>query len=148
MRSSSKVYFFFDNTNPYLPNRSALKKFIGRIFKSEGFQLQSLNYVFCTDKRLLEINQEYLGHDFFTDIISFDLSEGSEVQGEIYISVDRVRENAQSIGIPITTELRRVLFHGALHLCGYKDKSKKETSIMRAAEDRLLKLFSRGTVGK
>lgn len=144
--SKSKVCLFFDGTRPYLPGRSALKKFIEKIFKSEGIRLLSLNYVFCTDKRLLEINREYLGHDFYTDIISFDLSDEPGVIGEIYISVPRVKENAQKLGIPAITELHRVIFHGALHLCGYKDKSRSDILSMRTTEDKYLKLFSRGTV--
>jgi rRNA maturation RNase YbeY len=143
--SKSKVCFFFEGTRSYLPQRAVLKKFIEKIFKSEGVSLLSLNYIFCTDKRLLEINREYLGHDFYTDIISFELSEGPGVMGEIYISVPRVKDNAQTIGIPAITELKRVMFHGALHLCGYKDKARAEILEMRKAEDRYLELFSRGT---
>jgi probable rRNA maturation factor len=137
--SISKVCFFFDSVRFSLSNRIVLKKFIERLFTREKQKLASLNYIFCSDKRLLEINREYLGHDYYTDIISFDLSEsGSGIRGEIYISIDRVRNNAQSLGITFSSELRRVIFHGALHLCGYKDKSPREMEEMRSKEEEYL----------
>jgi probable rRNA maturation factor len=136
MGSKSKVYFFFDNTRISLNNRSALKKFIEFTFKTEKKKLGSLNYIFCSDKRLLEINQQYLAHDYFTDIITFDLSENeSEIKGEIYISVDRVRNNAKIERDLLSNEFLRVIFHGVLHLCGYGDKKKAEKALMREKED-------------
>ena len=137
MGSKSKVYFFFDNTRVSLNNRAELKKFIEFMFRKEKKLLAGLNYVFCSDKRLLEINQQYLAHDYYTDIITFDLSEkGSEIiSGEIYISVDRVRNNAKTAGYLISVELLRVIFHGVLHLCGYGDKKRGEKAIMREKED-------------
>lgn len=133
------VHFFFNDTTISLTNRTGLKLFIASIFKSEGRQLQNLNYVFCSDEYLLEINRSSLNHDYYTDIITFDLSSVKGViEGEIYISVDRVRDNAQSLAVTIQEELHRVIFHGALHLCGYKDKSSKDSKAMRAAEDKYL----------
>lgn len=133
--AASTIRFFFE-TPVTLTKRTSLKKFIEEIFKKEGRGLESLNYVFCSDKRLLEINKQYLRHDFYTDIITFELSAPKQpVQGEIYISVDRVKENAQKLGQPIAKELKRVIFHGALHLCGYKDKSAREEAVMRERED-------------
>ena len=139
---ASKIKFFYDGVNPGLKERTRLKQFIEKGIRKEGGKLQSLNYIFCTDERLLEINKEYLGHHDLTDIISFNLSNHpGTIEGEIYISVDRVRENARLFKVPVYTEMLRVLFHGALHLCGYRDKSPNEQKKMRAAEDRWLKLF-------
>lgn len=140
--SQSKVCFFFDGVSPNLQNRADLKKFIESLFKKEGKKLGSLNYIFCTDKRLLDINRQYLNHDYYTDIITFDLSDhGTQIIGEVYISLDRVRDNARKEGVSIKSELHRVIFHGALHLCGYGDKSKTQTAVMRAREDFFLNLF-------
>jgi len=136
--SKSKVCFFF-KTNISLQHRTKLKKFIEAIFKKEKIKLQSLNYIFCTDKELLEINRQYLNHDYYTDIITFELSgKKNQAEGEVYISLDRVRDNAHMLGVPLYKELHRVIFHGALHLCRYKDKSKEEKEEMREKEEFLL----------
>jgi len=125
-----------------LKDRTRLKKFIGKMVKKEGRQLAKLQYIFCTDAYLLGINQEYLQHDFFTDIITFDLSEkGQALNAEIYISVERVRENAVNYSSTFKKELHRVIFHGALHLCGYKDKKPKDAQLMRQMEDKWLALY-------
>ena len=133
--SKSKVYFFFQEVKFTLSKRNLLKEYIRQIFKREGKTLASINYVFCTDPALLEINRQFLHHDFYTDIITFDLSESEAIQAEIYISVDRVKENALKLGVSFKAELHRVVFHGVLHLCGYKDKNKKERAKMRSQED-------------
>jgi probable rRNA maturation factor len=131
----SDIRFFYE-LNVNLKNRSELKRFIEALFKSEKTSLKSLNYIFCSDKRLLSINNQYLRHNFYTDIITFGLSgEGEPTEGEIYISIDRVKENAIDHKETFTKELHRVIFHGALHLCGYGDKTKLEKNIMRAKED-------------
>jgi rRNA maturation RNase YbeY len=133
------VQFFFINKNISLVNRTALKLYIGRIFKNEHKKLINLTYIFCSDKYLLEINKTHLKHDFYTDIITFDLSETRDlIIGEIYISTDRVRDNASQLGTTLREELHRVIFHGALHLCGYKDKTMEEEKDMRKAENELL----------
>jgi len=135
------IKFFFPKRTS-LGDRSRLKSFIGKIFRMEGKALDGLNYVFCSDMELLKINREFLKHDNFTDIISFDFSDpGDAVRGEIYISVDRVRENAQKLGISLKSELHRVIFHGALHLCGYRDKTKAEKAEMRRVEDLYLSKY-------
>jgi len=104
--------------------------------------LGSINYIFCTDAKLLQINREYLGHNYFTDIITFDLSdEVNRVAAEVYISLDRVKENAANQKVPFSKELHRVMFHGALHLCGYRDKTLSEKKRIRAAEDFYLNRF-------
>ncbi len=124
--------------------KTQLKAFIESIFKKEKKQLAGLRYVFCSDDMLLDINRNFLQHDYFTDIISFGLSEiGEPIEGEIYISIDRVRDNAQLLGQTYKEEMLRVLFHGALHLCGYKDKTKSEIITMRAKEDQYLQLYAK-----
>ena len=135
MPTASKVCFFFETKGFSLENRRELKACIETIFKKEKKSLESLNYIFCTDERLLEINRQYLQHDYYTDIITFDLSAGPSTIGEIYISIDRVKDNAQTLGTSIKSELHRVIFHGALHLCGYGDKKKDEVVLMRRRED-------------
>jgi probable rRNA maturation factor len=135
MPSKSKVCFFFQGVKITLTNRNKLKRYILSIFKNEGKKIASLNYIFSTDKTLLEINRQFLLHDFYTDIITFDLSESKNIQAEIYISVDRVKENAFQLGVSFKSELHRVIFHGVLHLCGYKDKKAAEKVKMRNKEE-------------
>jgi probable rRNA maturation factor len=119
-----------------------VKEVIRDMFKKERTPLKQLQYIFCSDEYLLEINRQYLQHNYYTDIITFDLSEnGAAVTGEIYISIDRVKENARDFKAPFKHELLRVIFHGALHLCGYKDKTEKEQAIMRKAEDKYLHYY-------
>lgn len=127
-----------------LPNRRGLKTFIATLIKREGHQLEGINYVFCSDAFLLDINQRFLQHDYYTDIITFGLSEpGMPIEAEIYISVDRVKDNAKREGSTFRTEMLRVILHGALHLCGYKDKSSKQVKEMRGKEDEYLSLYTR-----
>lgn len=135
------VTFFFADIKATIPNRTNLKEFISTIFKKERKKANSLNYIFCSDAYLLNINRQFLNHDFYTDIITFDLSNSSEIEGEIYISIDRVKDNAKQHGNTFKEEFHRVIFHGVLHLCGYKDKSAKEEKLMREMEDKYLKLY-------
>jgi probable rRNA maturation factor len=121
-----------------------LKRFIESIFLKEKKKLAGINYVFCTDAMLLEINQNFLQHDYYTDIITFGLSEKNQpIEAEIYISIDRVKENASNLSIAYQQEMLRVLFHGALHLCGYKDKSKADIKLMRGKEDFYIGLYNK-----
>jgi probable rRNA maturation factor len=136
------LQFFFLENSIALKNRGKLKDFIKGLFESEKQNLHRINYIFCSDEHLLSINKEFLKHDFYTDIITFDLSESTnKIDGEIYISLDRVRDNAQKFDTTINKELHRVIFHGALHLCGYKDKTSKEEAEMRKAENKYLDLY-------
>lgn len=129
-----------------LRDRNRLKKFLATLFKKEGKTLGEMQYIFCSDDYLLEINRQYLKHDFYTDIITFDLSEkGQPINAEIYISVDRVRENAVEFGSSLKKEMQRVIFHGALHLCGYKDKTAFQKKQMRKKEEQYLIGFKRST---
>ena len=134
--------FFFLEQNISLTRRGTLKEFIENLFVKEKKKLIELTYIFCSDEYLLQINRTHLKHDYYTDIITFDLSESPKATiGEIYISIERVRENAAKLGVSIKEELHRVIFHGALHLCGYKDKTKSEEIKMRQAEERYLSAY-------
>ncbi|HMG83933.1 MAG TPA: rRNA maturation RNase YbeY [Ferruginibacter sp.] len=136
------IRFFFTDQSIALTDRTRLKTFIQSIFKREKRSASSLTYVFCSDEYLLDINKQFLQHDYYTDIITFDLSANKAItEGEIYISIDRVRDNAKQLGISIKSELHRVIFHGVLHLCGYKDKTPKDEKIMRSVEEKYLKLY-------
>ncbi len=128
--------FHFQSKSFGLPNKNALKRYLEFIFNSENKVLRELNIVFCLDEYLLKINSEYLNHDFYTDIITFDLSSDvKEIIGEIYISTERVKENAHFLKIPFLNELHRVMFHGVLHLCGYLDHNKKDRKLIRLKEN-------------
>ena len=144
MPSATKpaIYFFFE-TPVTLRDRTGIKKLIASVFRKEGVKLGSLNYIFCTDKRLLKINQDFLKHDYYTDIITFELSpKGLPIEGEIYISIDRVKENAITEETSFKQELLRVILHGALHLCGYKDKTAAQVTLIRQKEEFYLSNFS------
>ncbi len=137
------VHFFDVDKKVTLRNRICLKAFLVSLLKKEGVnETERLTYIFCSDNYLLHINRQFLEHDFYTDIITFNLSSNTEkLHGEIYISVDRVKDNAHSLGVSFKKELHRVIFHGALHLCGYKDKSKAQKVLMRKREDENLKTY-------
>ncbi|PSL35531.1 rRNA maturation RNase YbeY [Chitinophaga ginsengisoli] len=125
-----------------LKNKTRLKTFIKDLFVREGQGLKNLQYVFCSDEYLLEINQEFLKHDTLTDIVTFELGDEPDItEGEIYISIDRVKDNALKFKVSEEHELHRVIFHGALHLCGFKDKSKEQSALMREKENEYLKLY-------
>lgn len=141
MGASSSVHFFFEKKGFTLTDRTALKTFIVKLFRKEKKALASLNYIFVSDERLLEINKQFLQHDYYTDIITFDLSEDEATTAEIYISIDRVTDNAIMQETSFRSELHRVIFHGALHLCGYGDKKKGEKEIMRSKEDYYLNQY-------
>ncbi|MEP6711632.1 MAG: rRNA maturation RNase YbeY [Ferruginibacter sp.] len=141
-----EISFHFQKTAT-LEQRKKLKLFITSIFKSEKKTVSNLSFVFCSDAYLLEINRNFLQHNFFTDIITFDLSQKNqkEIVGEIYISVDRVRENAITFQTKIQQELQRVMFHGVLHLIGYADKSKPQKAKMTQRENLYLKKYAVST---
>ncbi|HTN07242.1 rRNA maturation RNase YbeY [Agriterribacter sp.] len=135
------INFYFPYRQFGLKRRKELKLFIRSTFKAEKKNLASLQYIFCADDYLLDINRQYLQHDYYTDIITFNLGTEKKIEGEIYISVERVKENTQLMQTSFTEELHRVIFHGVLHLCGHKDKLKNEKQDMRRKEDRLLQLY-------
>ena len=133
-----QISFYFHKTAFSLRNRRKLKHFIAEIFRAKKKSLGGLTYVFSTDRDVLKINRQYLNHDFYTDVITFNLSNGRHIQGEVYLSVDRIKENAKKFNVSFTEELHRVIFHAVLHLCGYSDKSNSEKASMRKQENEFL----------
>jgi rRNA maturation RNase YbeY len=120
-------------------NSEALKKWISGIIKSEGYTLSNLNFIFCTDAYLRKLNKEYLNHDYNTDVVTFDNSvSGKNVDGDIFISIERVKANAKTFDVLFKDELHRVMIHGVLHLLGYSDKNKRDTSVMKKMEEKAL----------
>ena len=130
---------YLDVSSTAFKNKKRLKAQLVSLFKKEGALVERIDYIFCTDAYLLGINKQFLKHNFYTDIITFNLAnKKAPIQGEIYISMDRVKENAQTHQTTYKEELHRVIFHGALHLCGYKDKLPSHVKKMRKAEDSYL----------
>lgn len=139
------IQFTSHEVKDYLKEKRKLKSFLVDLFAAEGQGLKSLHFVFCSDAYLLEINKQFLQHDTYTDIVTFEMSEDPAVtEGEIYISIERVLENAEKFKVSIAQEQHRVIFHGALHLCGFKDKSKKDAALMRSKEDEYLEKYFGG----
>ena len=134
------VTFNYEN-DFVIENEVSYQEWISRIIESEGFEEGEINYIFCDDEYLLNINNQYLKHDTYTDIISFDYCVGNLLQGDIFVSTQRVAENALNFKVSFDNELKRVLSHGILHYCGYKDKSKEEADVMRQKEDEKIALF-------
>ena len=124
-----------------LENEAQYEDWISRIIESEGFNEGEINYIFCDDEYLHKINVEYLDHDTLTDIISFDYSVGNVLQGDIFVSVERVKDNANDFNVSFEEELKRVLSHGVLHYCGYKDKSPEDEALMRSKEEEKMQMF-------
>lgn len=124
-----------------LKNQSNLKEWIENVITGEGFDVGEISYVFCDDDFLLQLNVEFLAHNTLTDILSFDYRVGKQINGEIYISVERVADNANDFNSSFENELHRVMIHGILHFCGYKDKTDAEESNMRKKEDECLALL-------
>jgi rRNA maturation RNase YbeY len=138
---SGKITFNDVDLKTSFKARTKIKEWVNRAIRKEGYRLGELSYNFCSDEHLLQINIEHLQHDFYTDIITFELNENKTIVGDVYISIDRVKDNAQQNNKTYSNELMRVIIHGALHLCGYKDKTKKEAALMREKEDYYLSLL-------
>jgi probable rRNA maturation factor len=132
--------FFEDVEIPELKPEFFVSWFL-RVVQNENKELGDVNLIFCSDEYLLSINQEHLNHDYYTDIITFDYSIENTVSGDLFISYDRVKDNAETLKTDTQTELYRVCVHGLLHLCGYKDKSEEDEAIMRSKEDEALRLI-------
>ena len=124
-----------------LPNEAEISSWLSKVILSENKKEGDINYIFCDDDYLLEINQQYLDHDTLTDIISFDYCVGNELHGDIFVSIERVRENAVDFGVKFEEEILRVMGHGILHYCGYKDKTEQDELIMRQKENEKIQLF-------
>ena len=135
-----EIHFFTEEINFSLHNPAKIKKWIKAVIKAENHSLESLNYIFCCDEYLLVKNIEYLNHNTYTDIITFDNSEGDALEADIFISIERVKENADNLNISFKDELDRVLIHGVLHLLGYGDKGTTQKKLMREKEDSYLSL--------
>lgn len=134
------ISFNYEN-NFKLPNEAKISTWISSVISQENCVEEEINYVFCDDEYLHKLNVEFLNHDTLTDIISFDYSVGKNLQGDIFISTERVEDNAKDFNVSFETELQRVLVHGILHYCGYKDKSDNEAKLMREKENFYLNLL-------
>lgn len=132
------IHFFYENTEEKIQEN--LKIWIEKIIISEGKKPGEINYIFCDDEYLLKINQDFLDHDYYTDIITFDNVRGKTISGEIFVSLQRIKDNASLISKNYEEEKKRVIAHGVLHLCGYKDKTDEQQKEMRAKEDHYLSL--------
>ncbi|MFN8417202.1 MAG: rRNA maturation RNase YbeY [Cytophagaceae bacterium] len=142
MAKDSSILFFHEDTTFQLKDRTIVRTWLKKVAKKEGFSIVGLNYIFCSDEYLLQINKDFLDHDYYTDIITFDQSEvKGKIEGDIFISIDRVKDNAKTEGSTFKQELHRVLAHGVLHLTGYKDKTPKDAKKMRVKEEEALKLL-------
>ena len=122
-------------TDFFLKSEKTISNWISNVIYSEEYKLEEINYVFCNDDYLHKLNVEFLNHDTLTDIISFDYTVGKIIQGDIFISIERVRDNSKNFKVPFIEELHRVLVHGVLHYCGYKDKENSDTMVMRDKEN-------------
>jgi len=140
--TSPGIYFFSEEIDFELKEPQLFTNWINKVITNEGCILVCINYIFCSDSYLLKINRKYLKHNFFTDIISFDQSsEANQIEGDIFISIDRVRENATELTIAFNKELALAIIHGVLHLIGYNDKNPKEIEEMRKKEEACLSLL-------
>jgi rRNA maturation RNase YbeY len=136
----SNINFFSEDIDFPLESESAIKEWVIQSVEKENCHPGDINFIFTSDKYLLQINKDHLNHDYFTDIITFDYRIEDTISGDLFISIDRVKENSTQISTPFTEELHRVLIHGILHIIGYNDKSPEEESIIRTKEDFYLSL--------
>lgn len=135
------IYFNVEDVDLKIKGKIILRKWIKQVVESYGLKAGELSYIFCNDDKILEVNRQFLQHDYYTDIITFDYDEDGVVSGDMYISVDTVRTNAEQYAPSFERELHRVIIHGVLHLCGLKDKSPEDEKKMRAAEEQALSLL-------
>lgn len=135
------ILFYHEDVKPLKLERRKIKNWISSVITSENKKAGSINFIFCSDEYLLKVNKQYLDHDYYTDIITFDYVEGKLISGDIFISVDRVTDNATKFRVSFDQELRRILVHGVLHLLGYPDKEPAQKTVMTAKEDQYLATF-------
>ena len=133
------ISFNFIETKDVVSQKNKVKSWIKSVAEKRGFKVGEISYIFCSDDYLLDINKTYLKHDFYTYIITFDYTDAKKISGDLYISIDRVRDNAQELNLGFEQELHRVIIHGVLHLLGLKDKTEEEAKEMRKAEEECLK---------
>ena len=136
------VQFFNESVPMPAFDKMKVKRFIPQLADKYGKRVGDVNYNFCSDERILEVNKQYLQHDYYTDIITFDYTEGNRIAGDIFVSVETVKSNAEEYGIPFIEELHRILFHGVLHLCGVNDQTPEERQHMVDCENSALKDFA------
>lgn len=141
MSAEQEQINFFSETDFNLQDEDTYRQWLERVIESETKSIEEINFIFCNDDYLHKINLQYLDHDTYTDIISFDNSVDNQLAGDIFISVDRVKENAQEFNVDFEEELKRVLVHGILHFCGYKDKNESQSELMRQKEDEKISMF-------
>ncbi len=136
------IIFFNEDINFKFQGKNVIKAWLKKVADKEGFKVKNLNYIFCSDEYLHKINVEYLEHDTYTDIITFDNSEEDDViEGDIFVSIERVKENSQTLNTVFDDELKRVIVHGLLHLCGYDDHSVEDKAEMRRLESEYISIF-------
>jgi len=136
------IQYFFEDIDFKIDNSNKISSWISKVISTEKYNLTSINYIFCSDEHLFKVNKEYLNHDYYTDIITFNNAEDdSQIEGDLFISIDRVTENAKTNGELFEKELNRVMIHGVLHLLGYNDKTKEEQIVMREKENAYLSLL-------
>jgi len=135
------IHFTADNIEMPALNERQINRWIRAVAAKYGFSVGQINYIFCSDERELEVNRQFLGHDYYTDIITFDYSTASTLNGDIFISLDTVRSNAEQLSIPFEAELNRILIHGILHLTGQGDKTPESKAVMTAKENKALALL-------
>jgi rRNA maturation RNase YbeY len=138
----AQIQFFCEQISFTVSNPRKTSSWIKNTIKKEKASLNGINYIFCSDEYLRELNVQYLNHNTYTDIITFNYGNSKTIEGDIYISIDRIKENAEKYGVDFNSELRRVIIHGVLHLIGYNDKSKADKALMRKKEDTYLSLWS------
>lgn len=140
----SAVHYYTDDTRYRLPDKRKTALWLAEVARSEGYTLGEVSYIFCSSQRLLEMNRQFLGHDYYTDVITFDYSDRRKqriVSGDVFIDVDTVADNARQYGATRLQEMRRVVVHGVLHLCGQKDKTPRTCAQMHRKEDKYLKFW-------
>ena len=139
---SNNIFFHTEDISFALESEKSTSKWLVKLVESQNKKVGELNYIFCSDDYLLKINQEHLKHDYFTDIITFDYCQNDLVSGDLFISIDRINENARTFGKTQINELNRVIAHGLLHLLGFKDKTIQDVSEMRSMEEEALNMLS------
>ncbi len=136
------IRFYFESTDSLDLKKTEIKNWLHQVISDESFELGDINIIMCSDEYLISINKEYLSHDYFTDIVTFNYCEGGKISGDIFISIDRIKENSENYSTNFTNELYRVMVHGVLHLLKYNDKTEGEKKIMTSKENQYLAMIS------
>lgn len=142
MRITERINFQTQDIDLVIKEKNKIRLWIVNAIKNEGKKTGDITYIFCSDNYLLQMNQQYLQHDDYTDVITFDYTEGDRVSGDIFISYERILDNSSMLATKLEDELHRVMIHGIMHLCGYKDKKTEERANMTVKENQYLELFT------